>query len=99
MSEKPISCNPRNIWDNAKLIVQESQMNLLGYFRTVLEQCFTPEGAKKAVKSAFKEKKRASGYNLFIGSCMKEGKPMKECAANWKLTDQEKWNQQAKLGG
>jgi len=32
-----------------------------------------------------KKKKKPSGYNLFIGDCMKEGaKPMKECAGDWK---------------
>lgn len=30
-------------------------------------------------------KKRApSKYNLFIGSCMKEGNSMKECSTKWK---------------
>jgi hypothetical protein len=99
MSEKPINCNPHNIWKNAKQIVQESQMNLLGYFKSVLETCFTTNGVKAGVKTMkTKTKRRPSGYNLFIGSCMKEGSPMKECAANWKSIDKERWNQQAKNG-
>ena len=29
------------------------------------------------------EKRAPSRYNLFVGSCMKEGKDMKTCAAKW----------------
>ena len=94
MAKKP-DCNPHNIWDNAKEIAKTSQTELLGYFKSVLETCFTSTGIKKAAK----KKRRPSGYNLFIGACMKEDKkPMKECAANWKSADKERWNQQAKGG-
>ncbi len=31
-----------------------------------------------------KKKKRPSGYNLFIGACMKEDKNMKDCSGEWK---------------
>ena len=101
MSEKPINCNPHKIWTNAKEIVQDSQMNLLGYVKAVLETCFTGNGVKKGVKGSKKTgtKRRPSGYNLFIGSCMKEGaKPMKACAADWKSADKDTWNSRAKGG-
>ena len=39
----------------------------------------------KTGKSGKSGKKRApSAYNLFIGKCMKEGKPMKACAVEWR---------------
>lgn len=31
-----------------------------------------------------KGKRKPSAYNEFIGSCMKSGKGMKDCAGNWK---------------
>jgi hypothetical protein len=29
-------------------------------------------------------KRAPSKYNIFVGSCMKQGKPLKQCAADWK---------------
>ena len=45
-----------------------------------------------------KKKKKPSGYNIFIGACMKEGaKPMKECAGDWKgLNEYDKNDWRAK---
>lgn len=86
----PISCKPQEIWENAKKIVQESQINLLGYMKSVLEQCFIPSGgatyqAKGGGVKSGKKKRKPSKYNLFIGSCMRGGgKTMKECAAEYK---------------
>jgi hypothetical protein len=102
MSEKkPISCKPRKIWENAREIVGKSQIDLLGYFKVVLEQCFTSNGVKQNVrqsgKMSNKKKRKPSGYNLFIGDCMKKGDSMGECAAKWKQADKSKWNEKAKL--
>ena len=76
-------------------------MNLLGYLKSVLETCFTGDGVKKGVKGSKKSgtKRKPSGYNLFIGACMKEdAKPMKQCASDWKSANKETWNQKAKGG-
>jgi len=100
--KKPISCNPHDIWKNAREIVESSQINLLGYFKGVLETCFTTEGVKKIISGGVtKKKKRPSGYNLFIGACMREGKGMKTCSTEWKGTgneEKQRWNEEAKLG-
>jgi hypothetical protein len=100
MSDKPISCKPQDILENGKKIVQDSQINLLGYFKTVLEQCFTADGVKDSAKtsrSSSRKKRKPSGYNLFIGACMKKGNSMGDCASKWKSADKEKWNEKAKL--
>ena len=107
MVERPINCDkPDTIFKYAKQTAQESQSELLKYFKSVLTECVVPDKeieSSKGVKTVKKKKRRPSGYNLFIGGCMKPtahylGKPMKEGAADWKTADKDSWNQKAKGG-
>ena len=31
-----------------------------------------------------RQKRAPSAYNIFAGNCMRQGKPLKQCAAEWK---------------
>jgi len=50
---------------------------------TILNMLAELEVGKKTRK-----KRKPSKYNIFIGKCMKEGKGMKECAAEYKRRKQ-----------
>jgi len=47
--------------------------------RAIVEETIARLGAGKV-----KKKRAPSAYNLFIGKCMKEGKPMAQCAVEYK---------------
>ena len=90
-------CKPQSIVDGIEAI--DNNADKLNYIKNVLDSCSLVGTPQKKTK----KKRRPSGYNLFIGECMKPtphylGKPMKECAADWKTANKETWNQKAKEG-
>ena len=56
--------------------------------RSMIQGCYIYKAGNCSSETPMKpvkKKKNPSGYNLFIGDCMKEGaKPMKESAGDWK---------------
>lgn len=94
MAKKTDSCDPVYLSHYFDSLSSNKEMNeserretissmIQGCYNYKMSNCSNEEASPM---KPIKKKRKPSGYNLFIGACMKEegNKPMKECAGDWK---------------
>lgn len=100
-------CNVQSLADAIGKVKRQANWKLAGFMYNVLNNCDIidigmaaalnetpaqePSRISNATNKPKKKKGKVSGYNVFIGKCMKEGKGMSSCATEYKtLSDSQK---------
>ena len=88
--EKTDNCDPVYLsyyFDSLSINKEMNESKRRDTISSMIEGCYNYKMSKcsnEAPVKPIKKKKRPSGYNLFIGGCMKKDKHMKACSVEWK---------------